>query len=423
MQKRKRFSGSTLNKTKQPLRKKKGRKKKINKRRLFILVCVVFLLLSICGLFLSYLYVDNMVYRHLQNKLQKQEGMAFSAPFTLQSGMRISADVLTQTLRTRGYINGTGSVINQGEFKVQGSVFKIYARGFTDAENLYHSPQIYTYDTATTKLLTIDQNEEELLLEPIPISSLASGEHRASSYLALEEIPKNVQQAVITIEDERFFNHSGIDLIGILRAVFANIKAGSIVQGGSTLTQQLAKNTLFTPRKTLGRKILEALAAISLEKRLSKNEILERYLNEVYLGQEGSVAIHGVAEAAETFFDKKIATINTSEAALLAGIIKAPSYYSPKRHLKRALNRREIVLKKMIENGAISVEEGAAALQYIPKIKEGYTHTPLAPYFHVALLKDLEEKINLDVTALSGMRIYTGLSPELQKCEIGRAHV
>lgn len=140
----------------------------------------------------------------------------------------------------------------------------------------------------------------------------------------LAQIPKLVQQAVISIEDERFFDHMGIDLISITRALVTNILAARLVQGGSTITQQLAKNLFLSPKRTLTRKLLEVPTAFSLERHLSKDQLLELYLNEVYLGQEGAVAIHGMPEAANTLFGKKIGDLTPDEAATLAGIIKAP---------------------------------------------------------------------------------------------------
>jgi len=189
------------------------------------------------------------------------------------------------------------------------------------------------------------------LLEPQIISYLGTTDQKASNYKHLSDIPKLLIGATIAIEDERFFKHHGIDVLGIGRAMLKNIAALRIVEGGSTLTQQLAKNLLFSPRRTIGRKIMEAFAALSLEQHLTKAQILELYMNEVYLGQEGAVAIHGVAEAAHVFFGKKLEDITIAEAALLAGIIKAPSHYSPRKHFHAAWARTEIVLDKMEETG------------------------------------------------------------------------
>ncbi|RMF87813.1 MAG: hypothetical protein D6736_12005, partial [Nitrospinota bacterium] len=166
----------------------------------------------------------------------------------------------------------------------------------------------------------------------------------------LSRIPPILQQATIAVEDARFYEHSGLDFRGILRAALSNLQAGEIVQGGSTITQQLTKTLLLSPRRTLERKIREAILALRIEQTLSKEEILELYLNQIYYGH----GAYGVEAAANTYFGKHVWELTLPEAAMLAGLPRAPARYSPYLAPKRALQRRRHVLRRMVENGFIS---------------------------------------------------------------------
>ncbi len=365
-----------------------------------------------------YFYVDRQVSLRLRNRESKIASAIFSAPLSiLTEGPVRPLPRLRQDLLSRGYIEAAEAPTKPGEFFIQDERLTIYTKSFRDAFNIEHAASLMRYDGGSRKITAVDGTElDALMLEPAVLAALGSQETRAVKYKRLDEIPPVVQQAVIAVEDERFYSHSGIDLLGISRAMAANVRAGRIVQGGSTLTQQLAKNILFTPRKTLGRKVLEAFAALSLERRLSKDQILELYLNEVYLGQEGAVAIHGFGEAVRAFFRKNLEDITPAEAALLAGIIKAPSYYSPRRHHDRALKRRDIVLRKMLDLGYLKESEFTAAVQAETRVAPERRHEPLAPHFRHVLLQELSESISVDSAALQGLRINTGIDADLQQC-------
>ena len=385
------------------------------KKLLVIALCLGLLgVLAAGGLFF---YVDAQVAHRVQSRTSSEAGAVYSTPLKINGGQKLSQDWFRKELLARQYVETPVTPTKPGEFQVQGARFELYTQPFSDGFGQAHPARLVRADAASGALADDGGRElEELLLEPQAISALGGGSMRASKYQPLAEIPALLQKAVITIEDERFYDHSGIDLVGIARALFANLKAGRIIQGGSTLTQQLAKNLLFTPRRTLGRKILEAFAALSLERRMSKDQILEMYLNEVYLGQEGSVAIHGVAEAALVFFDKKLEALTLSEAAMLAGLIRAPSYYSPRRHFERALHRREVVLKKMLENGVIDAEAFSRAVPMKPRVAQEPRYAPLAPHFQVALMRDLNQYFSVDAAMFAGVRIHTGLDMTLQRC-------
>ncbi len=210
----------------------------------------------------------------------------------------------------------------------------------------------------------------------------------------------------------------GLDWRGLARAIFVNLKQLRFAQGGSTITQQLVKNLMERHDKNLVRKINEALLSVLLEIRYSKQEILERYLNEVYLGQIGSLEIHGVAEGAKYFFGKRLSEIELHEAAVMAGLIRGPGYYSPYRYLDRAVERQKLVLKKMVETGHIAEEEMKDALREKLRFAPPQSASNnKAPYFvdfvKAEILKKLSDRYTDEDLPAAGLRIYTTLLPEM----------
>jgi penicillin-binding protein 1B len=198
-------------------------------------------------------------------------------------------------------------------------------------------------------------------LDPVEIAQInpETGEDRLP--LTREDAPQALIDALIAVEDQRFYTHHGVDPLGIARALVTNVLQGEIAQGGSTLTQQLVKNLYLTRERTLRRKVEEAVMAVALEFSFSKDEILTAYLNEVYLGQDGARAIHGFALAAQHYFARPLKELKLHELALLAGLPRGASYYNPFRHPERASTRRDVVLARMVERGYITPEQQAAA--------------------------------------------------------------
>ncbi len=230
-------------------------------------------------------------------------------------------------------------------------------------------------------------------------------------WVPLDKVPKNLIYAVLASEDSEFYYHEGINVRGILRALWSNLKSGKIVEGGSTITQQLAKNLFLTPSKTLERKIKEMMLAFKIENSYSKDEILELYLNEIYLGH----GAYGVQAAAKTYFGKNVWELSTAECALLAALIKAPEIYSPYRNLDRALSRMRYVIRRMELLGYISKEEAEKALSenlIFSGTKE--IRDWKAPYFVSFVLKKLLEDYGAKQVYRGGLRVYTTLDLDLQ---------
>ncbi len=227
----------------------------------------------------------------------------------------------------------------------------------------------------------------------------------------LNMVPQKLVQALIATEDRNFYRHSGIDLKGIARALYRDVKAFSFVEGASTLTQQLAKTLFLTPEKSVTRKIKEALLAVQLERRYTKNEILELYLNQVYFGS----GAYGVESASQVFFGKPVDKLTLAECALLAGMPKAPSYYSPLVNITRAKKRRDTVLHQMAQVGSISKEESAIAVKSPIILNQQNRKDTKAPYYISYLKNQLEEKFGEDSLYKDGLTVYTTLSFSLQK--------
>lgn len=230
--------------------------------------------------------------------------------------------------------------------------------------------------------------------------------------IPLSKMPKRLINAFLAAEDARFFEHKGLDYQSIIRAFYINLSAGKVVQGGSTITQQVVKSFFLTPERSISRKIREAILAYRIEKNLSKDEILHLYLNQIYLGN----GAYGVQSASEVYFGKDASDINIAEAALLAGLPKAPSRYSPYHNLEAAKERQHYVITRMLEEGFIKREDAEKALKYNIKLKPKEIKSLwVGPYFTEHIRRYVEEKYGADLLYKGGLNIYTTLDVELQK--------
>ena len=227
----------------------------------------------------------------------------------------------------------------------------------------------------------------------------------------LHEIPEAVRLAFIAAEDDDFYNHHGIDFLGIARAALVNLRAGSIEQGGSTITQQLAKLAFLTNDRTWSRKIKELFWSIQIERKYTKDEILETYLNVVYFGH----GTYGVEAAAQIFFQKHIGEVNLQEAALLAAIVNGPGYYSPFYDMEAALRRRNLVLRRMLELGFITSSQYEEAVASPIELKDGRRPQTIAPYFVTYVREQLLDRYGAQAVYSGGLRVYTTLDLEMQQ--------
>jgi penicillin-binding protein 1B len=307
--------------------------------------------------------------------------------------------------------------IAPGQFRRTGSGWDVFLRGFTET-GVYQPARVH-FDLEGTRITRLTRDgvvADRLNLDPEILMSAVDRTGEEYLPVRLGDVPLVLLQAVLAAEDHRFFEHGGLDARGLARAVLANLRAGRVTQGGSTITQQLVKNRLLGGRRTFGRKLREAWLATVLEWRYPKEQILEAYLNEVYLGQHGSLAIRGVSAAARAYFRKEIQQLDLGEAALLAGLGRAPNTYSPVLNPGRARQRRDTVLARMREVGFISAAEHDRAQRQPIRVEPTPATVQTAPYFTDLLRQELEQRFGRVVLeAPRGARIFSTLDPMLQR--------
>ncbi len=279
--------------------------------------------------------------------------------------------------------------------------------------------QVSVEEEKISKIAVNGTEREAIALEPVPVAQLAGATREIRRYTKLDEIPTPLVKAIIAIEDQRFLEHLGFDPRSLARAIWINIRSGHMAQGGSTITQQLVKNLLDSNQKTFVRKFRELVLAILLEVKYSKDEILEKYLNEVYVGQVGSLEVHGMPEAARLFFNKSLNQLNLAEMALMAGIIKGPAYYSPYRYQARALERKDLVLKKMGDLKIITQNQLKDALQQQMSFASPSLVNNKAPYFidfvKSQVLEQLGQNFSAEDFSSQGLKVFTTLDLPLQR--------
>jgi penicillin-binding protein 1B len=252
-------------------------------------------------------------------------------------------------------------------------------------------------------------------LEPEVLSGLGDTIGQFRRPVRLTQVPSHLTAAVLAAEDHRFFEHGGVDVKAVGRALWVNFRRGEVAQGGSTLTQQLVKNLVLTPKRTWGRKLREATVALMLEWRYRKTEVLETYLNAVYLGQHGNAGLYGVGAAARSYFGKDVEAVTLAESALLAGMIRAPNSYSPVQNPDRARERRDVILARMRDLGMIDEAARTKASEEPVRVRAGAGSRLLGPYFLDYVRAQLEQPQGENGWAAGGLRIYSTLDPVLQR--------
>ncbi|HKI27177.1 MAG TPA: PBP1A family penicillin-binding protein [Candidatus Sulfotelmatobacter sp.] len=370
--------------------------------------------------FFSYFYIkyDRIIERRFRTPIFSNSARIYALPQTVRTGERIDAHDLAAQLRRAGYTdqlhpdqNGDSQL---GSFRLVSDGIEI-----TPGSESYHSPEparISIQDGQVDRITSKGAELSAYELEPQLVTALFDAEQRSKRELVkYNDIPPMVVQAVLAIEDRRFFEHSGVNFLRMAEAAWIDVVRGRHEQGGSTVTMQLSRGFFLTPEKTVKRKLTEMLIAEELEQKFSKQQIFEFYANWVPLGQRGSFAISGLAEASQAYFNKNLKDLTLPEAALLAGLIQRPSYLSPYRHPERALDRRNLVLESMVETHAITREQADKAKATPLKLAPPNVEASDAPYF-VDLVRDqLINKFNENDLNEQSYRIYTTLDPDLQK--------
>jgi penicillin-binding protein 1B len=346
----------------------------------------------------------------------RQSTLLYSGGQRLAPGLSLRAIDLASTLGRLRYRQSLGAPTVAGQFRHTGSDWEIYARGLAGPTPPRRGERLRltTRNDRITGVWRDGKPVEAVELEPEVLTAVDVRPGEAVRPVRLAEVPLSLIEAVLAAEDHRFFEHAGVDVRGLLRAARANWRAGRITQGGSTLTQQLVKTRLLSPRRTLLRKLREAWLAAVIEVVYAKPRILEAYLNEIYLGQVGPLAIRGVGSAARAYFHREIHQLTLAESALLAGMIRAPNTYSPIVNAARARERRDLILARMHELGRITAQDVQAAQREPVRAYADPSSGQIAPYFVDYARQDVEARLGGDVEGGSG-RVVTTLDRTLQR--------
>jgi len=393
---------------------KKGKKR-------FILVSISllsFLFLVSSGFYLFSL--DDLVVKKFEGQRWKLPSKIYSAPFILSPGVDIELTGLAARLKRLSYHPVDTPVRNPGEFFSNDQEMQIYLHEFAYPDHVESGFPIRLSFSEAKKInqimdLTLALDMDFAVIEPEVIGGFYESEWEERRLVRIEEIPQSLIDAVMVMEDRRFFDHAGINFKSILRAAWVNFKAGKIVQGGSTLTQQLVKNFYLASDRTWRRKANEALMALLLERRYSKEEILETYLNEIYFGQNGVMGVYGVGQGAMFHFMKRPSELSLGEAALLAGIIRSPNVYSPKKNIRRAVRRRNLVLENLFSEEKIDLQAYMDARAEKVSGRKPKQRLNAAPYFVDEIRKQMADLYPPRVLISGGLQIFTTLDVELQR--------
>ncbi len=375
--------------------------------RLGLALFIMSLALGADALVRSYTYYSQIIDARLASGYLTSRPGLYAAPRVLQAGQKLSPEKLVTILRRAGYMESKASDVWSGSFTVDGSTIEIRPGR--------KQPEVVRVNFDGNQIAELRGDGmalESFALEPEILSNDLSSKGAQREVLSYNEIPDVMVNAILAIEDRRFFEHSGVDLGGLARALFRNAGDERLAQGGSTITQQLVKNTYLSPEKTFQRKYAEAMLSLALERRLSKNDIFALYCNEIYLGQRGAVAVRGINEAARVFYGKELRDITVAEAATLAGMIQSPAHYSPVKHPEAARARRDVVLAAMQRNGWITAGQFTSASAEPVAVAPALNVDSLAPFF-----VDYVNRLTASEFETSGasQRIYTTIDLELQQ--------
>ncbi len=365
------------------------------------------------------LYLDFTVRTHFEGKRWELPARVYARPLELFQGMRLSPAELGAELSDLGY-RRNARLDTAGQFSPGDDDLRLVTRAFRfwDSAEPSRKVRVAFEGSSVRELRDFDSGEtlDLVRLDPVLIGSIYPAHHEDRVLVQIGEAPPLLIKTLIAMEDRHYYQHYGISPVSIARALLANLRSGRAVQGGSTLTQQLVKNFYLTSERTWWRKFNEAIMALLLEAHYSKDEILEAYLNEVFLGQEGSRAIHGFSLASQFYYGQPLADLKLPQIALLVGMVRGASHYDPRRHPERTLARRSLVLDVLADQQLITVDQAksakAAPLGVIAKAPSG---TSLYPAFMDLLRRQLRRDYKEEDLTSEGLQIFTTFDPRIQK--------
>lgn len=374
---------------------------------------------ALCVLFILYLGVLYVIVTdRFEGKRWRFPSKVYSDSFILYPGQEIARIQLLDRLKRLGYRAVDDAPEHPGQYHLEDSRLDLYLNEFAYPDHEFKGDLVRLgLDNGRIEGITdLNQKTDQALveLEPELIAAFYDKEWEERDLVRLEELPPYLVDTILSIEDIRFYQHFGVDMKSIARAMWVDLKNRAIVQGASTVTQQLVKNFYLSQERTLIRKFNEIFMALLLELRYSKKEILEAYLNEIYWGQNGTMGIFGVGEAARFYFGKRPQQLTPSESAILAGMIKSPNAFSPFNDPERARARKVLVLGRLLSLGKISGPEYLAALAEPIPTRHTAERKRGAPYFIDFVHQQLTEHYSPEVLNSEGLRIFTTLDTQLQ---------
>jgi penicillin-binding protein 1B len=362
-------------------------------------------------------YLDRTITSTFEGRRWSVPAVIYAQPLELYPGAALSLADVTGELGRLGYA-AQANLASPGSYKRTGDRLEIHLRAFRFMEQGRSSQRIaMSFDTGIVTELHDQHGRPVPLvrLDPLTIGSFFPSHGEDRLVLTPEQIPELLRESLKAVEDQNFDRHSGFDVVGIGRALWVNVRAGEVQQGGSTLTQQLVKSYFLDNRRTLERKLRELAMAVILEARFDKRDLLDAYINEIFLGQNGDRAVHGFGLGAQFYFNRPLSELGVDELATLIAVIRGPSYYNPFRYPERTLSRRDLVLSKMLGAELISAEEHDRSVGMPLKVVRG---TRTGGAYHPAFLdlvrKELAERYQEEDLTSQGLRIFTTLEPRVQ---------
>ena len=379
-------------------------------------------LLPLLGFFasLQLVQMDTFVKQTFEQQRWRLPSTVYARPLELSLDTALKPDELEHELEELSY-QRVSNLKQAGEYVVESGLYTIYRRPFQYWDGAEAAKKIklaLSPGPSSTQIVRLEVNGksvDRVRLDPLKIGGIYPSEKEDRKLVQLPQVPKHLIDALIAIEDRDFYRHWGISPPGITRAMWNNLRSGEFVQGGSTITQQLVKNSYLTSERSFRRKMKEALYAVMLEFHYSKEEILESYINSIYLGQSGNNAIHGFGLASEYYFGRSLDRLTLDQTALLVAMVNGPSLYNPTRNPERCLMRRNLVLKVMVEQKKLSTQAFAIASKKPIKVNPSLRWTPNRfPAYLDLVRRNLQRDYETDYLAAAGLQIFTGLDPLVQ---------
>ncbi|MET1254581.1 penicillin-binding protein 1B [Aliikangiella maris] len=385
-----------------------------SKRIVLRLFLIAFLFVLFMGI-----YLDSMVKDEFNQRAWSIPAKVFARPLSFSLGQLLSLKDLKQELQLLGY-RPKIKAINQGEYEQYDNSLVINTRRFQfwDGVQPEQTLEITIENNRITQLKDFASQKDVsfLRLDPLSLGSIQTGNTEDRQLVTLAQLPDNLIASLLVMEDREFYQHWGLSMKGIARALWSNLSQGKVSQGGSTLTQQLMKNHFLSNERTLWRKFREAIMAVLTEVHYSKDVILQAYLNEVYLGQDDNTGIYGFGRASEFYFDKPLEKLHLAQVALLVGMVKGPSYYNPRRNPEVARQRRDLVLSQMREHGLITDEDYQdAQSRQLMVVAKPKAKTGKVPAFMGFIKRELHREYSAADLNSQGLRLFTSLDPLVQQ--------